>query len=236
MRQAGFEVSTHFRLSQRFALWLAPPLAALLIAAVGKTLRFADVVEEGAIVQTPPIHGIFCFWHQCTFAAAWRFRHFHPHILISRSFDGELVARTLALLGYSTVRGSSSRGAVAGLLGLRKVVDGGTAVIFTADGPRGPLYQAKPGPIKLAQMTGCAIGTFHLQPERAWMLSSWDRFMIPKPFTRVVVAWSRPVPAPQPGAGEEELEQARKQLNAALDRARTVATETAMSRTRTALS
>jgi lysophospholipid acyltransferase (LPLAT)-like uncharacterized protein len=202
-----------------------PKLAALTIALIGSTLRFENVVEEGATVQTPPNSGIWCFWHQCTFAAGWHYRPFHPHVLISRSFDGELVARTLALLGYNTVRGSSSRGAVAGLLGLRAVVEGGTPVVFTADGPRGPIYVTKSGPVKLAQMTGYPIGSFHLQPERAWILGSWDRFMIPKPFSRVVVAWSRPVPAPGPDASDEEVEAARQQLNAALERARYSATE-----------
>ncbi len=202
-----------------------PRLATLAVAAIGKTLRFENVVEEGAAVQTPPITGIWCFWHQCTFAAGWHFRAFHPHVLISRSFDGELVARTLARLGYHTVRGSSSRGAVAGLLGLRAVVERGTAVVFTADGPRGPIYVTKSGPVKLAQMTGYPIGSFHLQPERAWALGSWDRFMIPKPFSRVVVAWSRPVPAPGREATDEEMEAARQALNAALERARHNATD-----------
>jgi lysophospholipid acyltransferase (LPLAT)-like uncharacterized protein len=216
-----------YTFTQQAALWLVPRLAALVIAAIGVTLRFENVVEEGAAVQTPPNSGIWCFWHQCTFAAGWHYRPFHPHVLISRSFDGELVARTLELLGYQTVRGSSSRGAVAGLLGLRTVVEQGTPVVFTADGPRGPIYVTKLGPVKLAQMTGYPIGSFHLQPERAWTLGSWDRFMIPRPFSRVVVAWSRPVPAPAPEASETELELSRQALNAALERARLSATEQA---------
>jgi lysophospholipid acyltransferase (LPLAT)-like uncharacterized protein len=214
-----------YSLSQRAALLLVPRLAALAILLIGITLRFEDLPEEGAVVQTPPNSGIWCFWHQCTFTAGWRFRPFHPHVLISRSFDGELVARTLELLGYHTVRGSSSRGAVAGLLGLRAVVEGGTPVVFTADGPRGPIHVTKSGPVKLAQMTGYPVGSFHLQPQRAWTLNSWDRFMIPKPFSRVAVAWSRTVPAPPPDAGEQELEATRLLLNAALERARQAAEE-----------
>lgn len=212
-----------FSLSQRAALWLVPRLAALLLAGIGRTLRFENVVEEGAVVQTPPNSGIWCFWHQCTFTAGWHYRLFHPHVLISRSFDGELVARTLVRLGYQMVRGSSSRGAIAGLLGLRTVVEGGTPVVFTADGPRGPIYVTKSGPVKLAQMTGCPIGSFHLEPARAWTLRSWDRFVIPKPFSRVVVAWSRLVPAPSPEANAEAMEGTRQELNAALERARHLA-------------
>lgn len=212
-----------YRWGQRLALAVVPRCAALVIALVGATLRFEDLVEEGARVEEPPGEGIWCFWHQCTFLAGWRFRTYHPYVLISQSFDGELIARTLALLGYQAVRGSSSRGAVAGLLGLRGVVERGRLVVFTADGPRGPIHLAKAGPVKLAQMTGSPIGSFHLQPEHAWTLRSWDRFMIPRPFSRVVVAWSRRVPAPAPGASAMNLESCRQQVDAALERARTQA-------------
>ena len=227
---AGPSSSPRFSRQQRLGLWLASRLAALVIAAIGVTLRFENIVEEGAIAQTPPTSGIWCFWHQCTFLAGWYFRRFHPHVLISQSFDGELIARTLGLLGYQAVRGSSSRGGAAGLLALRAVVAGGGTAIFTADGPRGPIYQSKLGPVKLAQMTGKPVGSFHLQPERAWVLHSWDRFMIPKPFSRVVVAWSRPVPAPSGDAGDEELEDTRVALDAALERARDLASEHASRR------
>ena len=198
-----------------------------MIAGIGCTLRFEDLVEEGAFVPTPPTAGIWCFWHQCTFLAAWRFRSFHPYVLISRSFDGELVTSTLALLGYRAVRGSSSRDGVRGLLGLRAVVERGGPAIFTADGPRGPIYVSKYGPVKLAQMTGAPIGSFHLQPEHAWTLGSWDRFLIPRPFSRVMVAWSRPVAPPAAAATQAQLESTRQQLNAALERARHAATERA---------
>ena len=206
---------------RRLALAVVPPLAALLIAAVGVTLRWENLPEEGAVAEVPPVRDIFCFWHQCTFLAAWRFRKYGVHVLISQSFDGELIARTLELLGYRTVRGSSARGgAVAGVFALREIVERGEAAIFTADGPRGPIYQSKLGPVRLAQATGAPIGSFHLYPERAWTLRSWDRFLIPKPFSRVVVAWSRKVPAPAPSASEGEQQACRAALDEALERAR----------------
>ncbi len=187
---------------------------------IGCTLRFTVSSEEGAQPAPLPARGIYCFWHQGTFPAGWYFRRYNACILISRSFDGELIARTLGLLGFRSVRGSSSRGAVAGLLALRAEVERGGLAIFTADGPRGPAFRSKMGPVKLAQTTGEPIGCFHLQPERAWMLRSWDRFLIPKPFSRVVVSWARSIPAPPAGAGPEELEQIRSNLDAALERAR----------------
>ena len=99
------------------------------------------------------------------------------------------------------------------------MIETGRTAIFTADGPRGPIYQTKMGPIKLAQTTGAPIGAFHLQPERAWVMKSWDRFLVPKPFTRIVVSWAQwtHVPADLPG---DQFESKRQELNNALERAR----------------
>jgi lysophospholipid acyltransferase (LPLAT)-like uncharacterized protein len=106
------------------------------------------------------------------------------------------------------------------LIALREVLDRGEPVVFTADGPRGPIYQTKLGPVKLAAMTGETIGSFYLLPERAWVFKSWDRFMVPLPFSRVVVSWSRRVSAPAEDADATTLEAKRQELNDALERAR----------------
>jgi lysophospholipid acyltransferase (LPLAT)-like uncharacterized protein len=214
-----------FSFGQRLALWFVPKLTALLLAMVGSTLRFETIAEEGVTPATPPARGIFCFWHRCTLPAGWYFRKYRCSILISRSFDGELIARTLALLGYNSVRGSSSRGGAAGLMAMRDVLEQGEPVVFTADGPRGPIYQTKIGPVKLAAMTGEPMGCFYLLPERAWIMRSWDRFLVPFPFSRVVVSWAQPVHAPRADADAAALETKRVELNEALERARMRAEE-----------
>jgi lysophospholipid acyltransferase (LPLAT)-like uncharacterized protein len=214
--------SDQFSFRQRILLAIVPRLVWVLLSLVGRTWRFETIVEEGA---TPLPFGvgaaaeIFCFWHQCVLPCTFYFRRTGATIIVSQSFDGELIARTLGLFGYKTVRGSSSRGAREGLLGLKQVIESGRPAIFTADGPRGPIYQTKMGPIKLAQMTGAPIGAFHLEPEHAWTMGSWDRFLVPKPFTRIVVSWAQwtRVPADLPA---EEFEPKRRQLNAAIERAR----------------
>ena len=216
------ESSPRFTLRQRLALAIVPPLVWALLRLVGATWRFETIAEDCA---TPLPHGegagreIYCFWHQCVLPCAVYFRRTHATILISQSFDGELITRTLGLLGFRAVRGSSSRSGREGLLGLKDVIDSGGPAIFTADGPRGPIFQTKMGPIRLAQMTGAPIGAFHLQPERAWTMRSWDRFLVPWPFTRIVVSWARctRIPAEFPG---EEFEPMREELNAAIERAR----------------
>jgi hypothetical protein len=216
------EPSARFSLRQRVALAIAPRIVWALLWMAGRTWRFEIIAEEGA-TPLPCGEGagaeIFCFWHQCVLPCALYFRRTGATILISRSFDGELIARTLALFGFGAVRGSSSRGAREGLLGLKDVIEGGRPAIFTADGPRGPIYRTKMGPIKLAQMTGAPIGAFHLEPKRAWTMRSWDRFLVPKPFTRIVVSWARWTLVPTDIA-EEDFEFKREELNAAIERAR----------------
>ena len=216
------EASPRFTLIQRLVLAVVPAVVSAMLWLVSRTWRFEVIAEEGVI---PVLFGerpgpeIYCFWHQCVFPCTVYFRHSRAVILISRSLDGELITRTLRMWGFDAVRGSSSRGAREGLLGLRHIIETGGTAIFTADGPRGPIYQTKMGPIKLAQMTGAPIGAFHLEPERAWTMSSWDRFLVPKPFTRIVVSWAQwtRVPADLPA---EEFEPKREELNAAIERAR----------------
>ena len=188
----------------------------------GRTWRFEVIAEEGV---TPVVFGqkagpeIYCFWHQCVLPCTVYFRMSNAVILISQSFDGELITRILRMFGFDAVRGSSSRNSREGLLGLKHVIETGRTAIFTADGPRGPIFQTKMGPIKLAQTTGAPIGAFHLQPERAWVIDSWDRFLVPKPFTRIVVSWAQWTRVPK-DLSTEQFESMRQQLNDALERAR----------------
>jgi lysophospholipid acyltransferase (LPLAT)-like uncharacterized protein len=216
-----------FTFGQHITLAIVPRVVWALLWLVGFTWRFEEIAEEGV---TPLVNGegagarIFCFWHQCVLPCAIYFRSTGATILISRSFDGELITRILGLFGFRAVRGSSSRGAREGLLGLKEVIENGNPAIFTADGPRGPIYQTKMGPIKLAQMTGASIGVFHLQPEHAWVMKSWDRFLIPMPFTRIVVSWAKWTHVPV-NLHADDFEPMREELNATLERARMRAIE-----------
>jgi lysophospholipid acyltransferase (LPLAT)-like uncharacterized protein len=211
-----------FTLSQRLTLAIVPRLVWALLMTIGRTWRFEVIAEEGV---TPAFHGftpgreIYCFWHQCVLACAFYYRSTGATILISQSFDGELITRVLELLGYHATRGSSSRGGQQGLIGLSRVLDKGTPAIFTADGPRGPIYKSKMGPIKLAQLTGAPIGCFHLQAEKAWTAKSWDQFQIPKPFSRIAVSWGSWTFVEEE-ASNDELEPLRAQLDVSLERAR----------------
>ena len=179
-----------YTFSQRLTLAIVPRLASLIIRCLGMTLRYEDVVDEGAFIGPPPTACVYAFWHRSLLACAWRFRKMNIAILISSSFDGELIARTVELLGFTAIRGSSSRGGAAGLRNMERAFHEGRYCAITADGPRGPAMVAKPGVTQLAQLVGEShVGAFYVLPQRAWELRSWDRFLIPKPFSRVFVAW-----------------------------------------------
>ncbi len=192
-----------FSFTQRLALAVVPRLAALLIRALGATLRYENVFAPNDPNPIPgdeiPGGTVFAFWHRSLLVSAHRFRNKGIAILISRSFDGELIARTVELLGFRAIRGSSSRGGATGLRGMAEAYTEGRICAFTADGPRGPAMVAKPGPAQLAQLVDAPwVGTFYAFPLRAWTLNSWDKFLIPKPFSRVLVAFPQNVPISTP--------------------------------------
>lgn len=208
---------------RRLALLLLPPLGALLIRLLGCTLRYREIGAAGAHADENPATRVYCMWHRSLLSVAWLFRKRKIAILISPSFDGELIARTIHRVGYSPVRGSSSRGGAAGLLGMQRALETGNCnyAAFTADGPRGPVYVAKPGGIKLAETVGGGVGIFYAAPLRAWKLRSWDGFLIPKPFTKIIFRWEPPVPVPA-AFDEFAFETARVQVEVSLERARHV--------------
>ena len=180
-------------ISQRFLLAVVPGLTALLLRLLSFTLRYEVIRDDGEHIAAPDNQTIWCFWHRCLLASACMFQQ-RPRttLLISRSFDGELIARTIGRLGFDTIRGSSSRGGAEGLRALARAVQAGASAIFPADGPRGPRYVLKPGPVKLAELTGVHLGCFYVLPQRHWCLHSWDGLLIPKPFSRTLLVWGRP--------------------------------------------
>jgi lysophospholipid acyltransferase (LPLAT)-like uncharacterized protein len=207
-----------FTRRQRFLIWLIGWAEYLLIRLLGPTLRYSLSLEEGGPPQWPAGPAIFSFWHRCLIPACYFARQRQIAVLISTSFDAECSLRPLSRFGYRTVRGSSTRGGMGALLGLQKEIESGHAVAFTIDGPKGPMYVAKPGPVLLARITGLPIICFYIALQDPWVLAkSWDKCMIPKPFSRALVRVSKLVHVP-PDAGN--LDSYRDEMQATLDRAR----------------
>jgi lysophospholipid acyltransferase (LPLAT)-like uncharacterized protein len=191
----------------------------LAIRLISPTLRCAVSFEDGAPagVETRPM--VLAFWHSCIFPATYVWRDLQIRVMSSDSFDGEWTGRIIRKFGFVKIRGSSSRGAVRALLGMRREIEQGWAVAFTIDGPRGPRFVAKPGPVLLARATGAPMVAFHIAVEKAWILNTWDRSMIPKPFSRALMRVSQQIVVPA-DAGDSQRERFHAELQAALERVR----------------
>jgi lysophospholipid acyltransferase (LPLAT)-like uncharacterized protein len=213
------EPETQFTLRQRLAIWCIALAGTLAIRLIGPTLRYRVEIEPGGPPEPLLVPAVYCFWHRCVFASAYFYRNRQVAVMTSRSFDGEYIARIIENLGFRAIRGSSSRGAVGALLGMHTEIEAGRTAAFTIDGPRGPRYVAKPGPVLLAKNTGVPIICFHMALESCWVLRSWDLTMIPKPFSRALLRVSRQIHVPS-DADQPALDDVHREMQGALDRVR----------------
>ena len=188
-------------------------LGALLVRALIRTIRWDTVGLEGEDRFWPersPL--LLVFWHNQQILM--------PHIYLrgcrgpacrpigvlnSKSRDGEVAVSVLRSLGVRTVRGSSSRGGREAMFEMVRALKSGQHMGMTPDGPRGPVYRVKPGAVRIAERAGVPIYPAALVPERCWTLRSWDKLMIPKPFTRIILLMGPAITVPTP-LSEEEVE------------------------------
>ena len=206
-----------FTLRQRIILRIIIWAGYWVIRLIGPTLRVCISHEEGAQETLDQRPLIVSFWHSCMIPATYICRNMGVRVMSSYSYDGEYMGRIIHKFGFVAVKGSSSRNAVRALLGLRRALEDGWTVAFTLDGPRGPRRKVKPGPVALARSSRVPLSMFHAAVERAWVLNSWDRMMIPMPFSRVLVRFGKLIPVPS-GASDEDVERYTAELQASLDR------------------
>ena len=130
---------------------------------------------------------IFIFWHRHLLYMMFHFRHMGARPLVSLSEDGEMISSIAQRFGMNPIRGSSSRGGARALLELIAIArNSDKDILITADGPKGPLRQVKPGLVKLAEKSGAPVVPVCWRASRCWVLRrSWDQFVIPKPFSRI---------------------------------------------------
>jgi lysophospholipid acyltransferase (LPLAT)-like uncharacterized protein len=206
-----------FTLRQRIVLHIIIWTGYWFIRLIGPTLRVSISYEDGAqqTLDQRPLIG--SFWHSCLIPATYICRNLGVRVMSSNSYDGEYMGRIIHKFGFVAVKGSSSRNAIRALLGLRRALEEGWTVAFTLDGPRGPRHKVKPGPAALARSSGVPMTMFHAAVDRAWVLNTWDRLMIPVPFSRVLVRFGRLIPVPK-DARDEDLERYSAELQSALDR------------------
>lgn len=191
------------RLRTRLIAYLGG-LAMRLLGITWRVRRINPEAFDGMLARGEPF--IVVFWHGEIFPVTWTHRHLGFAPMISRHADGEIIARIVLGLGYHTVRGSTSRGGVRALLEAVRLVEQGTSVGFTPDGPRGPRHEFAPGALIVAQRTGRPIMALSASADRAWRLSSWDQHLIPKPFARVTIRYAAPAYVQAGNARDVEAE------------------------------
>lgn len=139
---------------------------------------------------------LLCGWHQQFFSFIRYFRNYSrykPSLMISRSKDGELVAGVAELTGWQTVRGSSSRGGKEALYGMIERLKENRFAAHVVDGPRGPFGVVKSGVIRMAMDADAVVVPVYAVCESAWYFNSWDRFQLPKPFSKVIIRYGEMV-------------------------------------------
>lgn len=189
--------------------WLVR-LGAFVIRALAATWRIrviGDAGLRGERAAKRPI--IIVLWHGQMLPLLYQHRGEGVAILISEHRDGELIARIASSFGHRSVRGSTTRGAGRALLGLVREVETGHDIAVTPDGPRGPARSFAPGALAVAQRTGAAIIPATVGARRAWRLRSWDSFLIPHPFSRVVISYGDAAHVRAPDARSAALEAER---------------------------
>jgi len=194
---------------------LAPSLGSGALRLLARTLRIRREEKATEPLWTSRTPAIYVVWHARLLLLPYLYGHRGARVLISRSRDGEMVARLVRRFGFVVVRGSSSRGGAGGLRGLARALGEGHSVIVVPDGPRGPAETVKPGVVALARMTGAPVVPLAVAASAEWRARSWDGFRIPKPFARCVVRFGEPL---RVTASRErgDYEATRKEIETAL--------------------
>jgi len=190
-------------LSRRAYYFFGLPLLRGMLRILTWTYRFEPVAGEehmqtfitGAAICAPS------YWHQqhvlCSSTVRrWIKRGFKACFLVSGSVDGEVPERIARAWGGEVIRGSANQSGALALRDMQGMMKRGYSIVTTADGPRGPLYDFKAGTVLMARIAGVPIIPMACAADRAWYLDRWDKFMIPKPFSRVAVAVGEPYPIP----------------------------------------
>lgn len=212
-----FPSLSKYSVKQRIMIRLADMGFYLAIRLLGSSTRFEVVGGEHLeLIESEGKIPIYTFWHDRIFLGTYFFRKKGIVVMTSQSFDGEYIARFIQRFGYGAIRGSSSRGGSKALVQMIKAMRNGLPMAFTLDGPRGPRYEAKPGPIILAKKTGNPIMPFVIEPQHFWRAKSWDKLQIPRFFTRACVIIGEPIFV-DPNSDEVQMELKRDQLQRSLD-------------------
>jgi len=207
-------------LKRRITYALLTPVIRLVLFVIWRTCRVISISGEQYVTDISKAF-IPCYWHQHHMFCTWYMKQLIERglkigFLISPSVDGEIPAKLAQSWGGEVIRGSTTRtGAQAMRDMYNLVVKQGVSPVSTSDGPQGPIHVFKIGDVLLSQFTQAPLLPLAYAAEKAWMMNSWDQFIIPKPFSRIAIVIGEPVTIPK-GLPAEELEPFRLQMENAL--------------------
>lgn len=203
------------KFKEKLSCWIATAVFALLYL----TYRFHYIsqdAEDSARKIHPKGQVALAIWHRNAIACLLTYAKKRLAILVSLSFDGEVIAYVAKFFGVHSARGSSSRGGMEAFKQLMILHKEGFDLGITVDGPRGPIYKVKPGIIAAASRTGMPILPFTSVAKREWVLSrSWDKFRVPKPFAKIYCFYGEAIVVPK-GAKNYEFAMYAERLESAL--------------------
>ena len=206
-----------FTLSQRINLQVLPPIIAGLLYGISKTVKLERRNDEGYDASMADGKCVLmALWHESIGMAAYHTRGRNVHTTTSFSYDGELAARIIPYFGSEAVRGSSSRGGKGALEQLVKAADIVPCIGITMDGPRGPRRVAKSGLAIIAGRTQTPIIPVAYGFQNPYRMRSWDKFAVPRPFSRVISQFG-PIIAPPPDDSPESVEAKRLEVQDTLN-------------------
>ncbi len=212
-----FKAISEYTFKQQLMIRLGGWLFYVLVKLIGMTLRFdvegTDIMRSGDDRHESPV---LCFWHDRIIASTYYFRDRGIVVMSSISFDAEYTARCIQRFGFGVIKGSSTRGGTRAMVEMIRLMKKGVPMAFTIDGPKGPRYEAKPGPPLLAKRTGNPIVPFCIETSKFWTINSWDRFQVPKPFSRAKLIFGEPIYV-DAAADDEALEEKRLAVQSSLD-------------------
>ncbi len=203
--------------NDRFKIALISRLGYWIIRIICSTLRWeVEGWENLESIHAAGKRFVAAFWHGRMLMAAYYFRNRGIVVMISQNRDGEYIARVIRRLGYGVARGSSTRGSRGAIVEILHALKAKRDVALTLDGPRGPRYIAKPGAAYVALKSGNPVMPFNISVEKKWIIGSWDHFLVPRPFSRVLLSISTPIYIDSK-ASEEEIQRIDGQIQLVLD-------------------
>ena len=201
-------------MKEKIIAWVISRLIYLVYRFLCVTIRW-EYVGERYTEKSPPF--VLGYWHARILMLPYAFPGWKGSLLISEHKDGGFIADAAKLMGFNSTRGSSTRGGSRALLGLIRIARSGLPVAVTPDGPKGPAEVVKPGVVQLAKKGGLPFRAACYSTKRYWRAASWDRFYVPKPFTRGVFVISDPIQVDEDD--EKTLEHFQKLMDETQQRA-----------------